>query len=82
MEIKKLIAQLQKILEESIIENPILKISSDEEFNTIYTRGDIQEDETGNYIIFGYSGSEEIEDDADLPPIEFEMEHGDDWGDR
>ena len=55
MEIKKLIAQLQKILEESTIENPILKISSDEEFNTIYTRGDIQEDETGNYIIFGYN---------------------------
>lgn len=38
-----------------------LKVACDEEWNTIFTRWDINLDETGHPVIFGYSGSEEEE---------------------
>ena len=35
-----------------------VRIAKDEEWNTLYERFDIDEDEKGNYVIYGLDGSQ------------------------
>lgn len=63
MNIEQLIRLLQTIKNGDEKDNVIVRVACDEEWNTIFNKLDIVKNEdTGEYIIFGLSGTEQEQD--------------------
>jgi len=63
MNIEQLIRLLQTIKNGDEKDNVIVRVACDEEWNTIFNKFDIVKNEdTGEYIIFGLSGTEQEQD--------------------